>query len=73
MPKGSANFDMLMLSLPVASAQFTNLDRDNDDFLSKSEIEAAGGKWSGLALYDLNSTYTFKPQVRIRKIAIILK
>ena len=57
----------------VALAPTATLDKDNDDFLSKSEIEAAGGKWSDLADFDLNSTYTLKPLVRIRKIGIILK
>ena len=56
-----------------ASDKFSNLDKDNNGFLSRSEVEAAGVKWSDVAIYDLNSTYTFKPRVRIRKIGIILK
>ena len=55
----------------IASDLFSQRDKNGDGVLDKSEIEVTGVKWSELAAYDLNSTYYSRPEVRIRKTAII--
>ena len=36
---------------------FANLDKNNDGFVIKSEVEAFNIAWSAVKIYDLNSTY----------------
>ena len=61
----------LIFIIIIASDAFANWDENGDDFLSKNEVAKAGVKWSDIAVYDLNSTYIFIPEVRIRKIVIM--
>ena len=47
---------MLLL---LFSDPFANLDKNNDDFISKSETENLGIEWKSVADFDLNGTYTY--------------
>ena len=59
--------DLIIIALDV----FANVDENGDDFISKIEEEKTGRKWSDVAVYDLNNTYIFIPEVRIRNIVIM--